>query len=193
METTATQTGGESLSNETEVPGGFTIDTKEKADWFLRKLSEFDAEEAKLKAQGAALMAQLDAMVARNKTDRDAFNGRFCQQFEHFVREQIAQDKKGRRSVLFFHGTAQLRTVPPRLVVESAQDAMTTARAVCPDAVKLETREKFDSTAFLAYATQQFETTGEILPGLRRTEERESFTVKVASAGKQEGGPKEAD
>jgi Bacteriophage Mu Gam like protein len=171
------------LSNETELPGGFVLDSREKCDWFLSKLADFDAEERKIRERAAQIVAQMEAMIARNKTDRDAFNGRFCQQFQAFVAEQVAADRKGRKSVIFFNGTAGFRTVPPALVVESAQDAMTTARAVCPSAITKEEREKFDREAFLTYAREHFASTGEVLPGLKRTEERESFTIKIA-AGK---------
>lgn len=174
------------LGQETELPGGFQLDSREKCDWFLSKLADFDAEEQKIKARAAQIVAQMEAMVARNKTDRDAFNGRFCQQFQAFVAEQIAADRKGRKSVIFFNGTAGFRTVPPALVVESAQDAMITARAVCPSAITKEEREKFDREAFLTYARAHFEDTGEILPGLKRLEEQERFSIKIAS-------PKEAE
>lgn len=177
METTATQTEGATLptlGEETTLPGGFVLDTREKCDWFLRKLAEFDAEEERIKAQSAA-------MLARNKSDRDSFQARFYEQFQRFVAEQVAADKKGRKSVIFFNGTASFRTIAPQIVLDNPQDAITTARAVLPSAITTEQRENFDKAAFLAYAAQQFEATGEILPGVRRTEERESFSVKVAS------------
>lgn len=169
-------TGGE-----TTTPEQFTIDTREKADWFLKTLLSYDAEEAKLKAEAATILAQLDAMITRNKADKDSFQGRFHQQFERFVAEQIAADRKGRKSVIFFYGTASYRTVPAQIVLESPLDAMTTARAVLPSAITTETREVFDRSAFLAYAKEQFEKNGEILPGVKRTEERETFSVKVAT------------
>ncbi|MBB6054119.1 host-nuclease inhibitor Gam family protein [Armatimonas rosea] len=169
------------LSEETELPGGFVLDTHEKCDWFLSKLADFDAEEQKIKTRAAQIIAQMEAMIARNKTDRDAFQARFYQQFQQFVAQEIAADRKGRKSIIFFNGTAAFRTVPPALVVESPQDALTTARAVCPSAITKEEREKFDREAFLAYAKAHFESTGEILPGLKRTEEQERFSIKIAA------------
>jgi peptide methionine sulfoxide reductase MsrB len=76
------------------MPEQFTIDTREKADWFLKTLLSYDAEEAKLKAEAATILAQLDAMITRNKADKDSFQGRFHQQFERFVAEQIAADRR---------------------------------------------------------------------------------------------------
>jgi Bacteriophage Mu Gam like protein len=172
------------LGQEAELPGGFQLDSREKCDWFLSKLADFDAEEMKIKSRAAQIVAQMEAMIARNKTDRDAFQGRFYQQFQNFVAGEIAADKKGRKSVIFFNGTAGFRTVPPALVLESAQDAMTTARAVLPSSITKEEREKFDREAFLTYAREHFASTGEILPGLKRTEETERFSVKIA-AGKE--------
>lgn len=66
------------------------------------------------------------------------------------VAQEIATDRKGRKSVIFLNGTAQFRTIASALVVESHLDAMTTARAVCPSSITKEGREKFDRKAFLA-------------------------------------------
>lgn len=73
----------------------------------------------------------------------------------------------------------RFRTNPARLVVESEQDAITTARAVAPQTFTTETVEKFDRAAFLAHAQTTLEETGELLPGVSLTEERESFSVKA--------------
>lgn len=173
------------IGTETEQPGGFQLDSREKCDWFLSKLADFDAEEQKIKTRAAQIIAQMEAMIARNKTDRDAFNNRFMPQFQNFVAGEIAADRKGRKSVVFFNGTAGFRTVPAALVLESPQDAMTTARAVCPSSITTEEREKFDRESFLTYARAHFEATGEVLPGTKRTEEQERFTIKIA-AGKED-------
>ena len=167
---------------QTTAPEQFTIDTREKADWFLKNLLSYDAEEAKLKAEAATILAQLDVMITRNKADKDCFQGRFHQQFERFVAEQIAADRKGRKSVIFFHGTASYRTVPAQIVLESPQDAMTTARAVLPSAITTETHESFDKDAFIAYAKAQLEKTGELIPGASLREAEERFYIKTPKA-----------
>jgi hypothetical protein len=76
--------------------------------------------------------------------------------------------------------------VASRLVIESEADALITARLVCPEAITAETVERFDKAAFRAHAQSVLETTGELLPGIKQTEERQEFGVKFPKAGKTE-------
>ncbi len=200
METTATQTGGETLPtigtgqepnyhSEIRKADDFAIDTRDRAEWYLRKLAEMEATEARITAQA-------EAMLKRLRGDRERFTGRFGAQFESFARGELARQGGKRRSVLFFNGTAQFTSVAPRLVVESMPDAITTARAVAPQTVTEEVPEpvvRFDKAAFLAYAKAHFETTGELLPGVTRTEGGEKFAVKFTAKEIEEGGQDEAD
>jgi len=68
-------------------------------------------------------------------------------------------------------------------------DALTTARAVLPQAIRTETRELFDKDAYLAHAKATLESTGELLPGIETTEERTSFSIKPG--GSKKGGTTE--
>jgi len=155
----------------------FHIDTREKAEWYLQRLATLNADEARI-------IAQSEAMLKRIRSDRESLQGRFDAEFQSFTRGELAKQKGSRRSVLFFNGTAQFTSVAPRLVVKSEADAITTARAVKPETVTEETITKLDKKAFLAYATQQFEETGELLPGLDRTEAGERFAIKFPSEGR---------
>lgn len=149
----------------------FTIETREHGEWYLRKLANLDAEKERIEAQAALMLRQLES-------DRNSLVSRYQSQFENLVRTELEAAKGKRKSVVFFNGTAGFRTVPPRLVVSSEADLQTTARAVLPSAFTTETVEKFDKAAFRAHATAHFEATGEVLPGLERTEERQEFTLK---------------
>lgn len=171
----------------TEAPKEqFTIQTREHAEWYLRKLANLDREEASIKAQA-------EAMLRRLRSDRESLQGRYQGQFESFVRGELERTKSKRRSLLFFNGTAQFTSVAPRLTVESEADALTAAAAVLPDAVvEVPATVKLDKKALLDYAKTHFETTGEVLPGLTRTEASERFAIKFSeetgeSAGEGEG------
>ena len=175
-ETTTTQA--------TEAKEQFTITTRDHAEWYLRKLANIDREEASIKAQA-------EAMLRRLRSDRESLQGRYQGQLESFVRGELERTKAKRRSVLFFNGTAQFTSVAPRLVVESEADALTTAAAVVPGAVvEVPASVKLDKKALLDYAKSHFETTGELLPGVGRTEAGERFAIKFSeaeSAGEENG------
>jgi membrane peptidoglycan carboxypeptidase len=167
----------------TETKEQFVIETREHAEWYLRKLANLDREEASIRAQA-------EAMLIRVRSAREKHTGRYGSQFESFTRGELEKQKGSRRSVLYFNGTAQFTTVAPRLIVESELDAITTARAVKPETVTEETITKLDKKTFLAYAATHFEETGELIPGVGRTEASERFAIKFPSAGKgsEEGG-----
>jgi Bacteriophage Mu Gam like protein len=168
--------------SETRKAEEFAIDTRDRAEWYLRKLAEMEGTEARI-------MAQAEAMLKRLRSDRERFTGRFAAQFESFTRGELAQQKGSRRSVLYFNGTAQFTAVAPRLVVASEADAITTARAVKPDAVTEETITKLDKKAFLAYASERFNEVGELLPGIERTEAGERFSVKFNTKEEEQEAP----
>ena len=151
----------------------FTIDTPEKADWLLRKLAGIDAEKATVQAMAAQRTQELDA-------DRNALLSRFGAELEAWAREEATARR--RKTVTLLHGAISFRTVPAKLIVESEADAITTARAVAPETVTQETTERFDKAAFLAHAKAHLESTGEILPGLTQSEERESFSIKTGGS-----------
>ena len=154
----------------TEDKPAFVIDSFERADWLLGKLSALDAEKATVQAMAAQRVEELTA-------DKRALLSRFGAELEAWARQE-AQTRR-RKTVTLLHGAVSFRTVPDRLDVESLEDAITTARAVAPETVTTETTERFDKAAFLAYAKAHLESTGEILPGLTQSEERESFSIKT--------------
>jgi hypothetical protein len=172
----------ETTETVTEKPEQFTIQTREHAEWYLRKLANLDREEASIRAQA-------EAMVSRLRTDRESLQGRYQSQLESFVRGELERTKSKRRSVLFFNGTAQFTSVAPRLVVESEADALTIAAAVLPAAlVEVPATVKLDKKALLDYAKEHFEGTGELLPGVGRTEAGERFSIRFTEAKAEEGG-----
>ena len=71
-------------------------------------------------------------------------------------------------------------------MIDNDDDALQTAKLVCPDAVSVATVEKLDRAALVAKATATMEATGELLPGIKLVEASES--VKVTAGAKE---PKE--
>jgi len=159
----------------------FGITDEKSATWLLRKLRAIDEEQE-------AIKAATDQRVKELQADRERLMGRFGSELEAWAREESA--KRHRKTItLPLAGMAvAFRTNPARLVVESEADAITTARAVAPQTLTTETVEKFDRAAFLAHAKATLESTGEVLPGVSLTEERESFSVKAIKKGGEATG-----
>lgn len=149
----------------------FTIDTREKADWLLKKLAGIEAEEKLIEAQAQKMLEQL-------RSDRESLLGRFGAELESFTRGETEGGR--RKSLTLFHGTVGFRTVPARLVVENQEDALQTARLLAPEAITtVPAQEKLDTRALVEKAKTALETTGEVWPGLKLTETEERFTIKT--------------
>lgn len=171
FDTTPLGTGGE-----TTTPEQFTLQTRDHVEWALRKIHQMDTEAALIEAQAKKALARIAA-------DRERFTGRYLPQIESWTRGELERTKSRKRSIVLLHGTVQFTTAPARLVVDSYEDTLQTAKLVAPQAVTEETPApivKLDKTAFLAYAKEHFETTGEILPGLTRTEASDRLSLKFA-------------
>ena len=163
----------------------FTIQTREHCDWYMKKVAALNAEEA-------LITAQAEKMLARVRSDRESLQGRYQGQLESFVRGELERTKSKKRSIVFFHGTAQFTSVAPRLVIESEADALTTAAMLLPAAlVEVPATVKLDKKALLSYAAQKFEETGELIPGVGRTEASERFAIKFPT--EQQGGTSNHD
>ena len=172
METTLTPTA--------EAPS-FVIDSREKADWLLKKLAAIEAEEKLITEQSQKMLEQL-------RSDRESLMGRFVAELESFTRGET--DGGRRKSLTLFHGTVGFRTVPARLVVENQEDALQTARLLAPEAITtVPAQEKLDTRALVEAAKTALETTGEVWPGLKMTESEERFTIKTSATRKESETP----
>ena len=162
----------------------FMITDRQSAEWALRKIAAKQAEIDLVRAQAAEMLAGL-------QRDLDSFNGRYAPQLEHWAREALEATGGRSRTVKTLCGNLSFRTVPARLSVAGLEDALQTAKLVCPSAVvAVPATETLDKKRFLELVGAHFEETGELLPGIERTEERQSFSIKFAS-GKdksEEGG-----
>lgn len=175
METTETTT----ITEAAEV---FVIDSRQKAEWALRKIAAKEAEIDLVRAQAQELLRSLESEL-------ESFQGRFRGQLEAWARGALAETGGKSRTVKTLCGSLSFRTVPPRLVVASESDAMQTARLVCPEAiVEVPAAEKLDRKALGEYAKRQLVEAGEIIPGYMLVEATESFSIKFASGGSETAG-----
>ena len=146
----------------------FHITDDASADWYLGKLAAIDAEIA-------LIQAQMAAAVKRLQSDKNGLETLFGAELEAFISGKIASDKRGRKSVILPHGTCAFRTIPARFAVvdESAANLHAIAEEMEGAFVSV-----FKPGAYLELAQAVMETSGEMLPGVERIEERQSFSIK---------------
>jgi phage host-nuclease inhibitor protein Gam len=154
----------------------FHITDAKSADYILRKLANNAAEKERIKAQADAMLRLLDS-------DSASLMGRFGSELEAWAQEELQTKYKGKRKSLpLFHGTLAFRTVAPSLRVASEADALDTARILWPETIRQV--ETLDKAAFLEKAKEALDQTGEMLPGVERSEGREAFRIDFPKAGK---------
>jgi hypothetical protein len=148
----------------------FHIDSDAKANWYLRRLANIEAEQRRVQAQAAAIVRQLEGDAERLRYLYEA-------ELEEFVRQKLSTSGSRRKSVHFLQGTAGFRTVPAAIRVTDTLAAIDYATRHLSEAVK--TQQVLDTARY----RKCVEETGELLPGVEMTPEHETFRV---SFGKQE-------
>jgi phage host-nuclease inhibitor protein Gam len=163
---------------EAATSGGdrFTIDSEEKANWLLNKLAAIEEEAARVKSQARKRAEELEA-------DRNRLMGRFGAELEAFART-LAQERR-RKSVTLLAGTLAFRTVPARWTITDEDAALQAAGNLDVCVTTRVTKVTLDKAALFDY----LDATGDLLPGIERTEAGESFCVRFPKAGK--GGEEE--
>lgn len=151
----------------------FRVKDAASADWVLSKLAAIESEKQTITAQFKQRIIELE-----NDAERLMF--RFSAELEAFARTEA--ENRRRKTITLLHGSLCLRTSPARVVIASQEDALTTAKAVLPEAVQ--TVEKLDTRAFAKFAEARLQETGELLPGVEMTEATETFSVRLPKPGK---------
>ncbi len=151
----------------------FQIDSDRAAEWLLRKLANIEAEKARVTAQAAAIVKQLES-------DAEGLRFLYGSQLEAYCRAKIAQSGGRRKSVHFLQGSCAFRTVPAGLRVADMGAALQFAQERLPEAVKVV--QTLDMGAYREAAAKRLQETGEVLPGCEPTPEREAFSVKFGKA-----------
>jgi phage host-nuclease inhibitor protein Gam len=141
----------------------FVIDSEERANWYLRKLGNIDAERARVKAQAAAIADDLDreyeGLEARHQADLEVWAN--------------ANLPKGKKSIKLLQGTVAFRNVPTSISVADKEAALQWAKysSVRPDLVVI--TESIDTEKYKAL----FKETGQYLPGIKVTAAHESCKI----------------
>lgn len=140
----------------------FIIDNEEKANWYLRKLANIDAEVKRITEQCATICNDL-------QRDKEGLKSRHQADLETWAKANLV---KGRRNLKLLQGTINFRTVPAIVKVADPSLALTYCdMQAWGDCIKIARSVNTD-----AYK-QRFKDTGELLPGIEITPEHESVSI----------------
>ena len=149
----------------------FHIDSERAALWYLRKLANLEAETRRVKCQAERLIASLNSEVESLKR---VYQG----ELEHWAREELAKKGNRRKTLHTLQGTLRFRHVPARLSIEEDAAALRYAADNLPALVAI--RQELDRAAYLDEAKRRLEETGELMEGVERVPERETFSISFA-------------
>lgn len=157
------------MTGEDPRPEVFTIDSEEKANWYLGKLHAIDSEIALVQGQAAEI-------VKRLQSQREQLDRQFGSNLQQYAKSLLTGTHK---SVQFLYGTCSWRKVPRSAKVSDEQaaiDYVLSTQSVNADLVTFKTIKLLDKKAYVALMKED----GEKLPGIEITPERESFSIKFA-------------
>lgn len=159
----------------------FQIDSREKAEWLLRKLANLDAEKARVKAQCEEIVRGLDADAARLLAFHEA-------DLREWARAELERRGGHKKTLPLLQGTVSFRTVPASLRVTGSREAIEHAKGQGWDVVRAV--ESLDAEAYRREAAAALAESGEVLPGVEIVPERESFSVRFGKEKGDTGGAK---
>ena len=162
----------EPMNEPTATPEVFCIDSEERANRYARKLATIEAERARVKAQAAKIIAQLDG-------DENSLKDRFEAEAREWARAELAKRGNRRRSLALLQGTFAFRAVPATIRLDDVAAALN--HAVEVGAVKV------DAAAYRAAALEAQKATGELLPGVVLVPASEHFGVNFGKDSGKEG------
>jgi len=156
----------------------FAICDEKTAGWYLNRVAAIEGEEARVKAQAAAILQGLAA-------DRERLAARFESELHEYVVSEIQLRYQGKkRSLPLLQGTVSLRTVPASVRIADKAAALAYAVAESPELVLTETvtTTTLDSAGY----RKLFEATGDAdMPGIEIIPARESMTIKFPNDAKE--------
>jgi len=147
-------------------PTTFVLDSEQKVNWLLSKLAALEGERLRIKAQYEERLRQVE-------TDEDGLHARFDADLERFARERLEGSK--RKSLTLLQGTLAFRRVPQSYRVADPGAALDYVEQAGLEGL---TRVELIAADYRKLAVQAMEDTGELLPGIDRTPERESFSIR---------------
>ena len=153
----------------------FCIDSDEKVEWLLRKITEIDASYERVKANAEALLRAY-------KRDREWLLRRFGVELEDYCRKKLGENPRS-KTVRFLHGSVSFRTLPGRLKLTDPGAALEHLRG---NNELFERCVKVTETVRVSEYTAIAEETGELLPGLGHVGPREAVYVCGHRLGEEE-------
>ena len=145
----------------------FAVTDERGANWLLGKLAAIEGEQARVKAQTQERLTEL-------RTDYDRLMHLYGDQLETFARAE--SERRRRKTVTLQQGTCAFRKQAERFVLEDDGVAFAEAEAHYPQAIRV--HRDVDKSLYLDIARQERDRTGEIIPGVSVSPERETFAVK---------------
>ncbi|MES2460845.1 MAG: hypothetical protein V4671_09685 [Armatimonadota bacterium] len=151
----------------------FHITDRNGLEWYSRKLANIRAERESIKAQAAKMVAALDA-------DETGLKHLYEEEAKATTAALLAAGGNRRKSVDTFFGSFGFRTQPGRYAVTDRDAALPHAQAL--GCVKVEITVE----AYLQAAEAKLLETGELLPGIAKTDDAEVFGLSLPR--KKKGG-----
>ncbi len=149
----------------------FHIDSESAALWYLRKLANIEAERQRVKRQAERLVAALD-------TEAESLKRVYAGELEHWAREELAKKGNRRKTLHTLQGTLRFRHVPARLAIDEPAALRFAAESLRACII---TKETLNKEAYLEEAKFRLEQSGEMMEGIERVPERETFSVSFPS------------
>lgn len=144
----------------------FVLDSKEKADWVLKKLAGWDAEYELVERQ----MLEILERITQKRLN---FEERFMEELKQYS-SSLLPETEG-KTICLPHGKIQFRTVPQSYKVEITVDEL---KKSMPYFIRTVTTETVDKAEYLKTAKLELKNTGELLPGITVTPTYEKFDIK---------------
>ncbi len=147
----------------------FHVVDEKTANWLLRKLANLEAERLRIEEQARK-------MISAVRTDYDELMRRYGDELEAWARQEMLDHGGRKKTVHTWQATLAFRTVPAALKLTDPDAALRYAREHAPQ--HIQTIEKLNTAAYRDDAARRLSETGELLPGMDRIPETESFTIR---------------
>lgn len=148
-----------------DAPEGFRVDSEDRANWLIRKITELRARQARMRDTKSAA----DAEIRSAKKSETFLLERFGAELEAWMRPQLSERKK---SVQLLEGRVGFRKRAAHIFVTDEEAAIAWAREFAPELVNV------SFSLRKADLQTQFEQSGEVPPGCAFEAESEVLNIK---------------
>jgi len=150
----------------------FHVVDEKTANWVLRKLANLEAERVRIEEQSKK-------MISSVRTDYDEIIRRYGDELEAWARQELLDHGNRKKTVHTFHATLAFRTVAAHLKLAEPDEALKYVREHARE--HLQVIEKLNATTYREEAARRMQQHGEILPGIERVPEQESFAIRFGT------------